>query len=147
MVALSTVAVVDGGSDNGIFTTSYYNNDHHPCPHCPCSCPLLDKDQMAGWRVHRDASHAMVAIVDAIFVSTHGMTAPRTMAVATDEAATPIPTAGKRWDTMTPSAWSNKIKNKNKNKNKNKIYNSGRNVTASMPADSYSYAAAAAAFA
>jgi hypothetical protein len=48
---------------------------------------------------------AMVIVVGAIFVSTHGTTAPRKMAAATDEAETPISTAGKRWDTTTPLAW------------------------------------------
>jgi hypothetical protein len=38
----------------------------------------------------------MVVVVDAIFVSTHGMTAPRTMAAGTDEAVTPISMTGKR---------------------------------------------------
>jgi hypothetical protein len=85
----------------------------------------------------------MVVVIGAIFVSTHGTTAPRTMAAATDKAVTPISMARKRWDTTTPLAWSNK----NKNKNKNKINNSGGNVTASMPADSYARAATAAAFA
>ncbi len=32
--------------------------------------------------------------------------AARMMAAATDEAVPPISMAGKRWDTMTPSAWS-----------------------------------------
>jgi hypothetical protein len=48
MAASLTVAAVDSGGNNGIFTTSYYNNDRHPCPHCPCPHPLLDKDWMAG---------------------------------------------------------------------------------------------------
>jgi hypothetical protein len=61
----------------------------------------------------------MVVTVDAIFVSTCGMMAPRMMAAVTDEAITPIYMARKRWDTMTPLAWSNKNKNKNK-KIKNK---------------------------
>ncbi len=69
----------------------------------------------------------------------------KTMAAATDEAVTPISTAGKKWDTTTLLAWINK--NKNKNKHQNKINNSGSNVTASMPADSYAHAAASAAFA
>jgi hypothetical protein len=48
---------------------------------------------------------ATVVVVGAIFVSTHGTTAPRKTAAATYEAVTPISTAGKRWDTTTPSAW------------------------------------------
>jgi hypothetical protein len=48
---------------------------------------------------------AMVAVIGAIFVSTHGMTAPRKTAAATGEAVTPISMAGKRWDTTTPLAW------------------------------------------
>jgi hypothetical protein len=59
-----------------------------------------------------------VVVVVAIFVSTRGMTAPRIMAMATDKAVTPIPTARKRWDTMSPLAWSNKNKDKNKTKTK-----------------------------
>jgi hypothetical protein len=93
----------------------------------------------APWRVTFVVT--TVVIIGAIFVPTHGMTAPRTAAVVTDEAIAPISTAGKRWDTMTPSVWSNK------NKNKNKINKSGSNVTASMPADSYARAATAVAFA
>ncbi len=46
-----------------------------------------------------------IIIVGAIFVSTHGTMAPRKTAVATDEALTPIFTAGKGWDTTTPLAW------------------------------------------
>jgi hypothetical protein len=48
MVALSTVAAVDGSGNDGVFTTTSYNNDCHPCPHCPRPCPPLDKDWMAG---------------------------------------------------------------------------------------------------
>jgi hypothetical protein len=71
------------------------------------------------------------------------MMAPRTTAAVTDEAVARITAAGKRWDTTTPLAWSNK--NKDKNKNRNKINNSGGNVTASAPADSYTRAATVAA--
>ncbi len=60
MAALSTVAVVDGGGNKGIFTTTLYSNDPHPCPHCPCSRPLLDKDWAAGWRAHHDVSHLLL---------------------------------------------------------------------------------------
>jgi hypothetical protein len=56
----------------------------------------------------------MVVVVGTIFVSTCGMTAPRTTAPATDEAVMPISPAGKGWDTTTPSAWSNKNKKKKK---------------------------------
>jgi hypothetical protein len=48
---------------------------------------------------------AMVVVVGAIFVSTHGTTAPRKTAAVTDKAVMPISTAGKRWDTTTPMAW------------------------------------------
>ncbi len=48
---------------------------------------------------------AKVIVIGAIFVSTHGMTAPRKTAAATDEAVTPISMAGKRWDTTTLLAW------------------------------------------
>jgi hypothetical protein len=58
MVASSTVVEVDGSGNDGVFTTIYYNNDQHPGPHCPCSCPPLDKEGTAGWRVRRDASHS-----------------------------------------------------------------------------------------
>jgi hypothetical protein len=81
----------------------------------------------------------MVIVVGDIFVSTHGTTVLRTMAAATDKAVTPISMARKRWDTMTPLVWSN-------NNNK-KINNSGGNVTASTPRDSYACAANTAAFA
>jgi hypothetical protein len=78
----------------------------------------------------------MVFVVGAILVFTRGTMAPRTVAAVTDEAVAPITAARKRWDTTTPSAWSNKNKNRNKNKNKNKIIASGGNVTASALADS-----------
>ncbi len=61
-----------------------------------------------GWRGGGRAGTrvvATIAVVGAIFVSTHGTTAPRKMAAVTDEAVTPISTAGKRWDTTTPLAW------------------------------------------
>jgi hypothetical protein len=67
------------------------------------------------------------------------------MAAATEKTVMPISTAGKRWDTTTPSAWSNKNKNQNKKQNNNKINNSGSNVTTSAPADSYTHAAPTAA--
>jgi hypothetical protein len=38
----------------------------------------------------------MVVVIGAIFVSTCGTTAPRTSAMATDEAVMPIPVARKR---------------------------------------------------
>jgi hypothetical protein len=56
--ASSTVATVDGGGDNGIFTTASHDDYRHPHPHCPC--PPLDKNWTAGWRVHRDASHSLL---------------------------------------------------------------------------------------
>ncbi len=57
MAALPTVVAVDDGGNNGVFTTTSYKDDYHPHPHCPCPCPPLDKDQMVGWRAHRDASY------------------------------------------------------------------------------------------
>jgi hypothetical protein len=48
MVALLMVRVVDGGSDNGVFTTTSHDNNRHPCPHHPCPCPPLDED----WTAH-----------------------------------------------------------------------------------------------
>jgi hypothetical protein len=61
------------------------------------------------------------------------------IATVTDEAATSIPAAGRRWNTTTPSAWSKKKPYKKKQLR----YSSG-NVTASAPADSYARAAATA---
>ena len=46
----------------------------------------------------------MVVVVGIIFVSACRTTAPRKMAAVTDKAVMPIFTAGKRWDTTTPSA-------------------------------------------
>jgi hypothetical protein len=60
IAALPTVAAVDGGSNDGVFTTASHDDDRHPCPHCPCPCPPLDKDQTAQWRVHCDASHLLL---------------------------------------------------------------------------------------
>jgi hypothetical protein len=59
-----------------------------------------------------------VIVIGATFVSTRGMMAPRTMAAGTDKAVTPISAARKRWNTMTPLAWSDQNKNKNKTKMK-----------------------------
>jgi hypothetical protein len=119
MTVSSTVEVVDGGGNDGVFTTTSHDDDRHPRPHRPC--PLSDEDWMAGWRVRRDASHVSfvvvtVVVIGASFVSIRRMTAPRTMAAATDKAVMLISTAGKRWDTTTPSAWSNKNKTKTKQK-------------------------------
>jgi hypothetical protein len=33
MAAWLTVAAVDGGGDDGIFTNASHDNNHHPCPH------------------------------------------------------------------------------------------------------------------
>ncbi len=68
----------------------------------------------------------MVVFVGTNFVSTHRKMATRMTATVTDEALTPISSAGKRWDNTTPSAWSNKIKNKNRNKNRNKNKNKNK---------------------
>jgi hypothetical protein len=38
MAVLLTVAAVGSGGKDGIFTTSYYDNDHHPCPLRPRPC-------------------------------------------------------------------------------------------------------------
>ncbi len=35
MAALSPVAAVDNSGNNGVFTTTYYNDDQHPRHHCP----------------------------------------------------------------------------------------------------------------
>jgi hypothetical protein len=81
----------------------------------------------------------MRVVAGAIFVSICGMIVPRTAAAATEEAIAPITPARKRWDTMIPSEWSKK---KHKYKNKNKINNSGGNIMAFAPEDSYACAAA-----
>ncbi len=47
MAASSTVALVDGGSNNGVFTNTSHDNDCHPCPHCPHPC--------SGWRATKRA--------------------------------------------------------------------------------------------
>ncbi len=60
IAGLLTVAAVDGSGNNGIFTSSYYDNDRKPCPHCPCPCCLSDKDHTVGWRACRDASHSLL---------------------------------------------------------------------------------------
>jgi hypothetical protein len=48
MAASLTVAAVDGGGNDGIFTTNSYNNDRHPHHHQPCSRLPSDKDLTAG---------------------------------------------------------------------------------------------------
>jgi hypothetical protein len=67
----------------------------------------LDEDWTEGWRVRRAVSLvvATVVVVGAIFVPIRGTMAPRIMAAATDKAVAPIPAAGKRWDTTTPSCY------------------------------------------
>jgi hypothetical protein len=59
MAALSTVAAVNDSSDDGIFTTTSYNNNKHPCPHYPHPCLPLDKEGTVGWRACRGASHLL----------------------------------------------------------------------------------------
>jgi hypothetical protein len=39
MAASSTVAAVDGGSNDGVFTDASHDNNCHPCPHRPCPRP------------------------------------------------------------------------------------------------------------
>ncbi len=53
---VSMMAAVDGGGNNGIFTTAAHDDDRHPCPHCLYPCPPSDKDWIAGWRACRDTS-------------------------------------------------------------------------------------------
>ena len=48
--------------------------------------------------------HRRVIVVGAIFVFACRMTAPRKTAAAKDKTVMPISTAGKSWDTTTPSA-------------------------------------------
>ncbi len=60
MAALLTVAVVDGSGDNGVFTTTSYEDNCNPCPHCPCPHPPLEKDWMTGLKAHRDVSHLLL---------------------------------------------------------------------------------------
>ncbi len=57
----------------------------------------------------------------------------RTTTAAIDKAVMPITAARKRWDAMTPLAWSNKNRNKNKNKNKNKNRKKSTTVAATSP--------------
>ncbi len=136
MVVSLTMAVVDGGSNNGVFTTTSYNKDYHPCPHRPCLCPPLDKDQMAGWRVCHDASHLLSPWLLLLVPSLSLLAGQwrQGQQPQTDEAVTPISTAGKRWDTMTPLAWINKKqkqkekeKEKKQKQNKNKKKNNNKN--------------------
>jgi hypothetical protein len=58
MAAFSTVAAVDGGGNDGVFTDTSHDNDRHPCLHRPC--PSSDKDQMARWRARCDTSHSLL---------------------------------------------------------------------------------------
>jgi hypothetical protein len=120
MAVSSTVAAVDGGGKDGVFTTNSHNGNHHPCS-------SLDEDWTAGWR----ARHATVAVVGAIFVSICETMAPRTTAAATDKVLVPIIAAEKRWDTTTRSAL--RSKNKNKNKTKTKIETKSTAVAATSP--------------
>jgi hypothetical protein len=48
MAVSSTVVAVDGGGNDGFFTTNSHDHDRHSCPHCPCPCPPLDEDQRGG---------------------------------------------------------------------------------------------------
>ncbi len=57
MATSLTVAAVDSGSNNGVFTTASHVNDCYPCPHCPHPRPLWDEDWTTRWRVNCDASH------------------------------------------------------------------------------------------
>jgi hypothetical protein len=57
MAVLSMVAAVDGGGNDGIFTTPSHDKDHHICLHCHLPCPPLDEDWTVGWRAHCDAFH------------------------------------------------------------------------------------------
>jgi hypothetical protein len=52
MAAFLTVAAIDGSGNDGIFTTAFHDDAHHPrhhC-HCPCPCPFppLDRDRIVG---------------------------------------------------------------------------------------------------
>jgi hypothetical protein len=60
MAALSMLAEVDGGSNNGVLTTASCNNNCHPHPHCPCPSPPLDEDRIAGWRARHVASYLLL---------------------------------------------------------------------------------------
>jgi hypothetical protein len=148
MVASLTVATVDGGGNNGIFTTTSYNNDRHSRPHCPRPCPPLDKDQMVGWKARHDASLSSLPWSLLLMTSLSPLAGWRRQERWPWQQARPNPDIhGQKevGDTTIPWAWSNKNKHKNKKKNKHKINNSGGNVTASTPADSYAHAATAAA--
>ncbi len=47
---VATVAAVDGGAEDGVFTTNSHNDDRHPCS-------PSNKNWTVGWRAHRDADH------------------------------------------------------------------------------------------
>jgi hypothetical protein len=52
MTVLLMVAAVDGGAEDGIFTTNSPIDDRHP------RSPS-EENHTAGWRVRRDASHLL----------------------------------------------------------------------------------------
>ncbi len=117
MAASSTVAANDGGGNDGIFTTTSLDKDRHPCPHHPCLT-------LSQTRIGRQGGgHPMTCLIHCChgccqwchLCLPHETMVPRTMAAAKDKGITPISMAGKRWNTTTPSAWSNKNKNKSKN--------------------------------
>jgi hypothetical protein len=113
MAASLMVAVVDGGSNDGVFTTTSHDNDCHPHPHHPRPHPPLDEDWTAGWRAHRGASQLLSPGLSSLAPSLSPLARGRRQG---QEGIVPISMAGKRWDTTTPLAWSIKKKNKKKQK-------------------------------
>jgi hypothetical protein len=139
MVVLLTVVAVDGSGNNGVFTTSYYDNDRHPRPHCPRPRPLLDKDQRQG------GGRAVMCLIGHCHGCPHWC---HLCLYSQDDGAKDDGHGDRRGRNPNihgreevghhfPAVWSTKNKNINKNKNKNKINNSGGNVTASTPTDSF----------
>jgi hypothetical protein len=135
------VAVVDGVSDDGVFTNASHDDDRHPRPHHHCPFPPADKDWTAGWRAHRGMSCLSLPRLLSLAPWLSPLMGRRRQGRWPQQQTRPsrrYPRLGRGGrDTTTPSTWSNKNKNKNKNNN------SGGNVTASAPADSYARAAAA----
>ncbi len=162
MAARSTVAAVDGVSNNGVFITISSNNNRHPHPHCPCPCPCppLDKNWMAGWGACCDASHSLLPWLLLVAPSLSPLTGQRHQGRQLrrqtrlqcqypwlGRGGTPRPhqRGATKTKTKTNTKTNTKIKTNTKTKTKNRINNSGGNVAASMPANSYARAATAAA--
>ncbi len=147
MAALFMVAEVDGGGNDGIFTTASHDNDRPPCPHCPR--PLLDEDWGGGCTMTR------------LILCRHGCCCWHHLCLHLRYDSTKDDGCCNRQGWHANICGREEVghhnpigveqqkqkqkQNKNKNKNKNKINNSGGNVATSAPADSYARGAAAAA--